>query len=398
MKVVVLGTAENHHIHRWCTWLAAQGLTVTLLSDKPPRPAMDYKGVTIRGPEWNFWRNLYAFKIRGGPYANNIHKWRAYRRIIEEERPDVIHAHDALVNGPTLAHFPKNPRVLTPWGPDVELLERGPKEKQRLVRHAVKSADIIVTNAPGMEERWSRLMGVSRDRLRLFSWGIDTHIFQPRTEPEKLTIRAELGVSSLRPIMLSPRLAKPYYHIDTIMRAWQAARQGAVEGSTLAEAYLVILRAGADESSWAALVKQAKEMRNPSIRLMDVRLSPAQMAAIYSTSAGVVMIPETDLLSMSLLESIACGCIPVLLPQPCNQSAVEEISEHPRKAVGIYAASAEEKDVAQAFRKWGEIPAAQRPMLAEHNVEYAAKNQSWDVCAKGMLEAYEAARARAVDL
>ena len=123
MKVAMLAEASNPHVNRWCCWLARKGVEVVLMSDRPPGRGLEYPGVRVRCPEWPLWRQVVTFKFRGGKYANNRDKWAVYKPLIEEEKPDVLHAQEAIAYGPILPRFPEYARVLTPWGMEMENLE-----------------------------------------------------------------------------------------------------------------------------------------------------------------------------------------------------------------------------------------------------------------------------------
>lgn len=385
MKIFLLASAEKIHMHRWATWLAHRGYSVTMLSDKPAPPAFDYGRVHIVPPHWTLWRNFLVYKVKGGPYANNAEKWRAYEDIIIEGDPDILHASEALAYGPTLAHFPQYTRVLTPWGPDMEKLAdpATPEEARSLIKLACQSADILTTNAPGLEAHWAKLADIPIERFHNFSWGTDTQIFAPVSEPQQRAIRAMLNLPQRERLVLSPRLAKPYYRIDVLMEGWHRAGLG--------NAALVVLRAGADDESWAALKRLADSLAPSSIHLVDKLLKPTEMAALYSTCSAMAMLPQTDLVASSLLEGLACGCLPLLANLPCYRHAVADLGEEPSakpRAQGLYLREATPEGIADGLLRWDAIPAQRLAAVRDANIAHVREHESWERCAEQMEEAY----------
>lgn len=386
----MLASAANRHTWRWARLLAEAGVDVHVLSDVPARADLDFGTIPVVQPRWTFLLNLYVFKIRGGPYANNREKWRVYRPLLRALRPDVLHAQEALAYGPTLARFPEIPRVLTPWGPEMERLAEEPgSEASGLVRQACAAADVISTNAPGLEDHWARLTGVSPDRFNLFSWGVDTEVFKPRRPEECSAVRARLGLPLEAPLVLSPRLAKPYYNIDVLLRGWQEAVARPDE-TFLKEAHFVVLRAGADDASWEAL----QPLGRPRVHFVEQRLSADEMAALYTTSTATAMLPKTDLLSMSLLEALACGSIPLIPDQPCNRTAVLDAREtfRPELAMGFHIAPPDAESVAIALRRLARLAPGERARMAKHNAAIAFQHHDARAKALRMVRIYEGLR------
>lgn len=407
----MLANASNRHTHRWCRWLADAGNEVALFSDSRPRPDMDYASIRIIGPDWTFWRKVYAFKLRGGKYANNHHKWLAYRDAIVTIQPDVLHAMEGRAYGPMLARFPKYPRVLTPWGTDMEQFVRYKEttkaaagvlsdtfhsarqliEEAKLTELALRSADMISTNAPGLEGEWARASGLDKSKFALFSWGVDTGVFRPVARLECEPLLRAVGIDPGRPYLLSPRLAQANYRIDRLMRAWTHAKKEPERPRLMNEARLVVLRAGASSPAWEDLMEYHASLGDASILMIDRYFSPAEMACLYNASAGVVMIPLWDLLAMSLLEAMACGATPVLVEQPCYRSVLGDWGR--RESDRGAAIMVVESGLKEGLLRWAALGESERAEIGAINAEQIARHHRWENCAAGMYEVYERARA-----
>jgi glycosyltransferase involved in cell wall biosynthesis len=396
MKIGFLANAASRHTQRWTRWMADNGHDVVLFSDEPPPLDADYTSIRVIPPDWTPWRKLVAFKFRGGTYANNWHKWIAYRDAIHAEKPDILHAMEARAYGPMLAHFPEYPRVLTPWGSDIRRLIAARAtgsltEEARLVDQALRASDIISTNAPGLEEEWSSGTGISKDRFQLFGWGVDTDIFRPPDGPR--------SSASARLQVLSPRLAQANYQILTIMKAWLLADAAPDASAKLRDSRLVILRGGADFASWREIAEWEDANCPETVILLDAHITADGMADVYRSAAATIMIPKADLLASSLLEALACGSIPIVNRQTCYQTVMRDIEERTGEhCVGIVAASDAPEDVARAISRWAALSGEQALSLAGHNLQQIRARHRWPDAARRMLAVYETARQRHLGL
>ncbi|MEO8376596.1 MAG: glycosyltransferase [Candidatus Sumerlaeota bacterium] len=389
-RIALLAQADNWHTLRWARWLADEGNTVAVFSDTSPREGMNYEKITIVGPQWNLFSKVYAFKIRGGTYANNWHKWRAYAHQVMDFKPAIAHAMEARAYGPILPHLPHVPRVLTPWGTDMRCLDEKDLAPQRpeesaLVRESVDAADIIATNAPGKELLWQRISGLPADRFELFPWGFDEAIFRYDANDNGTRGRKLLGVDTSAKILLSPRLAQNNYHIQEIIQAWVDLRE------VRSDLILVILRAGADADTWAALNSRKDELRASGIHFVNNYFTQEDMASIYRASSGFVMFPDDDLLAQSLLEGTACGAIPVVRRQDCYDTLISDWdapnSNKPRAFISHRSGDLP-ADIRRTIARWLKSSERELQPVRASNSEYVSREYQWKECARRMLDVY----------
>jgi glycosyltransferase involved in cell wall biosynthesis len=112
-------------------------------------------------------------------------------------------------------------------------------------------------------------------------------------------------------VILSPRLAQPFYNHDRIIRALPTVcRQ-------VPEALLVLSEQFADQDYVAGLRRLAADL-GVAERVLFVGAIPYQDMPLWMNLAeAVVMVPRSDGMPNTLLEAMACGAVPVLgrLPQ-----------------------------------------------------------------------------------
>jgi glycosyltransferase involved in cell wall biosynthesis len=373
----MLGNAASPHTNRWAAWLAANGHEVALFSDEPARD----HAIPRFAPEWSLVRKAVSFKLRGGPYANNRDKWQAYSRALRAWKPDLLHAHEALAYGPMLAHFPEFPRVLMPWGGDIESLRGGDAERAALVRGALHAADAVTANAPGLEEEWAALAGIERAALKLFAWGIDTALFTPVADDAAHAALRILGLNADERIILSPRTALPHYGTALILDAWGML----ADDPLFARHVLVPVRGDADQGAWDDFRRRAGNRAR--VRLLDRRLDARELASLYTRAEAVLSIPERDLLALTVLEALACGAAPILSGLPILRREL-------RDAHVMFVDERTPAALAARVRATVARSPETRMQQAEHNRALVCARFDWARQAPRIGEVYDLARAR----
>lgn len=315
MHIVYLAELNNPHTQRWVNYFARRGCRVSMLCDQSgPRP---HPNVEIYHPHWALPAEILAFKLFPKPYGNNAFKWLAYKPIIRRLRPDIIHAMEALGYGHALARCGHAPKVLTPWGNDIFLDARRSRIARHLVTRGLKAADVITTNMPNLAEYLSEEFGVPSNRVRAFSWGVDLEMFNPHERDQaRMDLRAEWGIPADAPVLISARRFDPYWGANEIIEAAAKILQGGED------CYFIILRAGGDEQFFNEMAN--RKISNDRVRFVSRYLTPEQMAGYLQAADGFLSCPHTDLLSISVVEGMACGAVPVVSDLPAYHTRLKD--------------------------------------------------------------------------
>lgn len=197
MKVLLLAPASVIHTQRWAAGLAGRGVEVVLATQHAdaawPVPA----GVRVVVLPW-----------RGPPgYFANVP---ALRRLLRQERPDLLNAHYASGYGSSAALAGFRPWLLSVWGSDVYDFPRQGWLQGAWLRRNLRQADAIASTSHAMAAQVRRLWpGVGR--LWVTPFGIDTRRFAP---PPPLDRPAE-GV-----VIGTVKTLAPKYGIDVLLRAF----------------------------------------------------------------------------------------------------------------------------------------------------------------------------------
>jgi glycosyltransferase involved in cell wall biosynthesis len=223
------------------------------------------------------------------------------RKIIKEFNPQLVHVHQAnsvaLVTGIALKR--KSPMVLTTWGSDILVLPKQNIVKRKIAQLALKYADFITADASFMEEPIKDLCAEAS--VVIANFGIDiSDVKVPLEEKEN--------------IIYSNRLHYSLYHIEDIILGFS----NFVKVNT--DWKLVIAGRGDLTEDLKLLAKKClPQEKYEFIGFVDKNKN----YEFYKKSKIWISVPESDGTSVSLLEAMSFGCIPVVSNLPANSEWVE---------------------------------------------------------------------------
>ena len=308
MRICYLADGRYIHSHRWLHYFSNHGHQTFLFSFAPlTRSNID----AVEKAGAKYLGELSPFHLKR--FWHTAAQISRLRRLLREEKIEVLHSHFVGVNAwyGALSRF--HPAVITVMGGDIlgEDWKPGPDIRERcLTPFALRNADLITC--------WSnKLIPVVRRYTRphvpieVIHGGIELERFFPGSRPQHLLER--LGFPQTARVILSPRLMRPLYNIDTLALAAEKVC------AAIPETYFVfaVLPAAKDES-YEARVRQIFERGPAKDRVRYVGgIAHDEMADYYRLADVTVSIPSSDGTPMSVLESMACGT-PVLVSQIPN--------------------------------------------------------------------------------
>jgi glycosyltransferase involved in cell wall biosynthesis len=224
--------------------------------------------------------------------------------------PDIVHVHylRGLAWGMLLSRY--HPYVATPWGSDV-LDEQGAFRDwagRILTTGVLNQADLVTAHSQYLESRVKGLLRGSTPIAHI-GWGVDLALFRPGIDTVRLRQRWHIGPD--QQVILSPRLAQPFYRHEIIIEAFKDVRE------KFPGAILVITEQFADRRYVEQLRRLVDELGlGPAVRFVG-SISYEEMPQWLNLAKIVVMVPRSDGMPNTLLEAMACGAFPVLnrLPQ-----------------------------------------------------------------------------------
>ncbi len=219
--------------------------------------------------------------------------------MVQRIQPDVVHAHYVGTNGLVAAATGFRPLIATAWGSDVLFAGRAPL-RGALVSYVLRQASVITCDADHMVEAMVRL-GITRDKMRLVYFGMDTEKFSPARRSRE--VREQLGISDA-PAVISLRHLEPLYDVESLVRAVPAVVRA------VPEAKFVIVGAG----SQAAALQALSESLGVGGSVLFLGKVPNERLPSYLASMDVYV--STALsdggIAASTAEAMACA-LPVVI-------------------------------------------------------------------------------------
>jgi L-malate glycosyltransferase len=296
MRICYIADGRFIHAHRWLRYFSERGLEMHLVSFVPLEP-----------------RHIAAVEATGARYLGHVggfhlkRFWRTasdllfLRRLLRRERIDLLHCH-FLGTGAwfgALSRF--HPTVLTILGGDINGPDWRPADNVRerlLSPFALRNADLITCHPYQLTQVVKRF---AETRVEIVHCGINLACFSPAPRPERLLEQWKLPPNAK--IVLSPRLMRPLYNIDTIATA--AHEVCAADPSVY---FLFAFLRDAVDKDYENRVREivaAHHFTSERVRFIE-DIQHEEMADYYRLADVVVSIPSHDGTAMSVLESMAC--------------------------------------------------------------------------------------------
>lgn len=254
------------------------------------------------------WINLRA-RVRHwlGPFTIP-RAARAVRASVHRIQPDLVHAMRIPYEGMLAAYAnPAAPLVLSVWGNDFTLHAPSTPWMSRYTRLALRRADALHTDCR-RDQSLARQWGYPEGRPGVVlpgGGGVRTKIFHPG-DADLGKVRPAIA-SMLRsippqaPVIVNPRGFRAYVRNDTFFRSIPLLLNVYPDAVFLCPA----MEGEQEAQRWVNQLGVAE-----AVRLLPY-LSAQELGEIYRRARVVVSITEHDGIPNSLLEALACGCVPV---------------------------------------------------------------------------------------
>ncbi len=351
MKVVILAPASVIHTQRWVEALHSCGLRLTLATQHPT--------VSWRPPEGV---RLVQLPYAGTPgYIRNVP---ALRRLLRDERPDLLHAHYASGYGSTAALVGFHPWLLSVWGSDVYDFPYESRLKGWWLRRNLRRADAVASTSEAMASQVRRLVP-GLGTVAVTPFGIDTTRFTRQAR-----LHAGLVIGTVK------KLA-PKYGIDTLIRAFAMLLAGLDDGAAIT---LCIVGEGPQRAELEALARQlgvaGRVEFAGAVAHADV---PAQLHNFDIFAAASRL--DSESFGVAVIEASACA-LPVVVTRVGGLPEVVREGE-----TGLVVERDDPAALAAALKRLV-ADAAMRERLGRNGRERVQAEYEWDACVKRMVALY----------
>jgi glycosyltransferase involved in cell wall biosynthesis len=295
MRLVLIGDGESPHLLKWARALHGR---------------VELWAVSSRGFLSGFDALLPAERrlalatrpsFEGGN-AGLLKRLPEVARWLKAAQPDWLHAHYLTSHG-TLAWLAQGlfgvpgRLVGSAWGSDILVAPQRSRVLRWLTRRVLRACALTTSDSRDMA---ARMQALGAREVMILPFGLEAMPELPPAKDEHLFF-ANRG---LEPIYAPERVLALFASV--------AARDPA--------AHLVVAN---DGSLRGSLEAQARALGLAERVRFTGRLDAATQASFYARAMWYLSLPRSDAVSVSVLEAMAHGCVPLLSDLPANRELVE---------------------------------------------------------------------------
>lgn len=300
LRYILVGDGQSPHLLKWAQTLhavAGDRLELGVMSSRGLLPEFE----SIVPPAHRLLLNTQPVQAGG-----NVRLLLQLPRVaawLKEQQPDVLHAHYLTSHG-TLAWLSQRiwrvPGLLvsSAWGSDILVSPQRSSLVRRLTGAVLKASAACTADSRHMA---CEMLRMGAREVDVFTFGLNElppEVAPGRKDPD---------------LFFSNRGLEPLYRVDHVLRLF--AEVVAVNP----RARLVVANQG---SQRAMLESMAAQLQLDKHVTFVGLLRPAEQARWYERAQWHLSLPESDSVSVSVLEAMAHGCIPVLSDLPANRELV----------------------------------------------------------------------------
>jgi glycosyltransferase involved in cell wall biosynthesis len=290
MRILFLSDARAYHTQRWVNYFAGRGHSCFLAT-------LD-RGFETRAEEFFFPSKILPNYLKYPLSSIRI------KGLLEKTRPDLVNAHFVPSYGLVGALLKFHPLVVSTWGSDVLISPAKSCLRRKRARYVLKKADLVTADAQVSAEAIYRL-GVEKSRVVVSPMGVEKGLLGRSQKQEKPQL-----------LVLCNRKLEPLYDVATLIKAIPL-----VIRQDKREIRFLILGEGSQKNRLLNLAIKLKVETHMEFRGV---VSREQLIKTYQDSNIFVSTSLSDSTSVSLLEAMNFGLIPVVTDIPGNREWVHE--------------------------------------------------------------------------
>jgi glycosyltransferase involved in cell wall biosynthesis len=202
LRICFIGDGRSIHTHHWASHFARIH-DVHLITYDPA-------GTRLPGVEEHVVGSAFQ-----NPFLSFIPRQLAIGRLIDEIRPDLIHAHFITKYGFHLPFFRRIPSIVSAWGDDILVLPRASWAIRQGTACTLRSVNRIYAVSRDIRDRIICEYAIDPAKVCHVPFGVDPAIFSPETGSQGD------GARSLR--LFSNRKFYPVYDHETMVEGFALA-------------------------------------------------------------------------------------------------------------------------------------------------------------------------------
>ena len=296
MKICFLGDAGSVHTRRWIEFFRDNGNDVHLIS---------FRKANIDGIKFYYMGDSISINSDGGNQAY-LKKVLAIRKIIKEINPDIINAHYLTSYGFIGSLVKGNiPLVVSTWGTDILVTPKKNIAYKLLTEFVLKKSDLITSDSDYMSKEILSLKA-KEERVLTVPMGVslsEANISNSKEERENL--------------FLSMRTLCENSNVECILDAFKLTLE------KYNNSKLIITNSGSSEEK---ILNYIKELGVENKVEFLGFINREKLFELLNNGLAFISIPTSDSTSVTLLESMLCGALPIVSDLPANREWIDDNS------------------------------------------------------------------------
>jgi glycosyltransferase involved in cell wall biosynthesis len=303
IRILFIGDTRMIHFRRWVSYISDHFPVYTAV-------------LTAHDPQDIHADKVLVDKCVSRSLRNLLKNSMKIRKIADHIKVDLVHVHYAPSGFSSL--FTGRPLITTVYGGDVSEIPFKSRLHIRLLTLAVLTkSNVILADANDLITIMANRLHISSSKMRLFQWGVDLERFNSIKRPN--SYQKKLGIPEGYKAILSFRGIGERYNTLTILNAFSRLLQDRND-------VVLVLKDTPGEQAVEYLQRVERrilelDLVDKVIRVPD-NISYHEIPELLYSCDIYVSIPNVDGTAMSLLESMACGLIPVISDLPAAREWV----------------------------------------------------------------------------
>lgn len=297
MKILFLSDVRAYHTKRWVDYFADKGHQCSLISLE--------KGAPTKAEEFFIKSKILPSFLK---YPLSVRK---VKKIAEEIKPDLINAHFVPSYGLIGALLGEHPLVVSTWGSDILISPKKSFLHKLRAKYVLNKADLVTTDAKVLTQAVLDL-GVEEKKVIQNPMGVDRELV---LEGEKRKSDMSFRDENKTFVILSNRRLEPVYDLATFLKAVPLVIKQARK-----KVKFVIVGQGSQKYR---LMKTVRDLKVEEYVEFKGELTRKDLMDCYKNSDIYISSSLSDSTSVSLLEAMALGLVPIVTDIPGNREWIE---------------------------------------------------------------------------
>jgi glycosyltransferase involved in cell wall biosynthesis len=298
MRILFLSNARTYHTKRWVDYFVDRGYECFLISLEG--------GTPTKAEEFFIKSKILPSFLK---YPLSVRK---VKKIVEAIKLDLINAHFVPGYGLIGALLGKHPLVVSTWGSDILISAQKSFLHKLRAKYVLKKADLITTDARVLTQAVLGL-GAKRKKVIENPMGVNRDLI---LKGEKKKLDQSFREENKTFVILSNRRLEPVYDVITLLKAVPLVIKQAKR-----KAKFVIVGEGSQKSR---LIKFVRDLKVEECVQFKGELSRKDLIDCYKDSDIGISTSLSDSTSVSLLEAMAWGLVPIVTDIPGNREWIED--------------------------------------------------------------------------